>query len=99
MAILKVARLGHPVLRTVAAPVPVSEIRLPETQRLIDDTIETMGGPNGGGPAPPRGGGEGGGGLPPAPRPARPGPALQGGAAAGLRRGGGAGEPDRQGLL
>ena len=42
MAILKVARPGHPVLRTVAAPVPVSEIRLPETQRLIDDMIETM---------------------------------------------------------
>ena len=42
MAILKVARLGHPVLRKVAAPVPPSEIRLPETQRLIDDMIETM---------------------------------------------------------
>ncbi len=42
MAILKVARLGHPVLRKVAAPVPVGEIRLPETQRLIDDMIETL---------------------------------------------------------
>src|SRR3970282_1861494 len=42
MAVLKVARLGHPVLRTVAAPVPVPEIRLPETQRLIDDMVETM---------------------------------------------------------
>ncbi|MBI3028866.1 MAG: peptide deformylase [Candidatus Rokubacteria bacterium] len=42
MAILKVARLGHPVLRRVAAPVPVPEIRRPETQRLIDDMIETM---------------------------------------------------------
>ena len=42
MAILKVARLGHPVLRKVAAPVPVSEIRSTETQRLIDDMIETM---------------------------------------------------------
>ncbi|MBI2153156.1 MAG: peptide deformylase [Candidatus Rokubacteria bacterium] len=42
MAILKVARLGHPVLRKVAAPVPLSEIRLAETQRLIDDMIETM---------------------------------------------------------
>src|SRR5574337_1154252 len=42
MAILKVARLGHPVLRKVAAPVPLSEIRLPETQRLIGDMIETM---------------------------------------------------------
>jgi len=42
MAILKVARLGHPVLREIAAPVAVSEIRLPDTQRLIDDMIETM---------------------------------------------------------
>jgi peptide deformylase len=42
MAILKVARLGHPVLRRVAEPVPVEEITRPETQRLIDDMIETM---------------------------------------------------------
>lgn len=42
MAILKVARLGHPVLRQIAAPVPVERIRSPETQRLIDDMIETM---------------------------------------------------------
>jgi len=42
MAILKVARLGHPVLRKVAAAVPVKEIRAPETQRLIDDMVETM---------------------------------------------------------
>jgi len=42
MAILKVARLGHPVLRKAAAPVPVAEIRSAETQRLIDDMVETM---------------------------------------------------------
>ena len=42
MAILKVARLGHPVLRQVARPVPVDAIRAPETQRFIDDLIETM---------------------------------------------------------
>jgi len=42
MAILKVARLGHPVLRRVADPVPVRGITRPETQRLIDDMIETM---------------------------------------------------------
>ena len=42
MAILKVARLGHPVLRQRALPVPVDEIRLTETQRLIDDMVETM---------------------------------------------------------
>jgi peptide deformylase len=42
MAILKVARLGHPVLRQVAKPVPQGEIKSPAIQRLIDDMIETM---------------------------------------------------------
>jgi peptide deformylase len=42
VAILKVARLGHPVLRRVAESVPRSEISRPETQRLIDDMVETM---------------------------------------------------------
>ena len=42
MAILKVARLGHPVLRQPADPVPVEAIRTPEIQRLIDDMVETM---------------------------------------------------------
>jgi peptide deformylase len=42
MAILKVARLGHPVLRQPADPVPVEDIRTPEVQRLIDDMVETM---------------------------------------------------------
>jgi peptide deformylase len=42
MAILKVARLGHPVLRQVAEPVDLDTIRSPETQRLVDDLIETM---------------------------------------------------------
>jgi peptide deformylase len=42
MAILKVARLGHPVLRQPAAPVPAGEIRSAEFQRLVDDMIETM---------------------------------------------------------
>ena len=42
MAILKVARLGHPVLRQVARHVPVEAIHAAETQRLIDDMIETM---------------------------------------------------------
>ena len=42
MAILKVARLGHPVLRRAADPVPAAEITRPETQRLIDDMVETM---------------------------------------------------------
>jgi len=42
MAILKVARLGHPVLRQVARPVPPERIRSPEIQRFIDDMVETM---------------------------------------------------------
>jgi peptide deformylase len=42
MAILKVARLGHPILREEAWPLTTSEIRSPETQRFIDDLVETM---------------------------------------------------------
>jgi peptide deformylase len=42
MAILKVARLGHPVLRQPAEPLSVEEIRSPEVQRFIDDMIDTM---------------------------------------------------------
>jgi peptide deformylase len=42
MAILKVARLGHPILRTVAEPVSPEAIGAPEIQRLIDDMLETM---------------------------------------------------------
>ena len=40
--ILKVARLGHPVLRQVAEPVPPDEITSPQVQQFIDDMIETM---------------------------------------------------------
>lgn len=40
--ILKVARLGHPVLRKVAEPVPPEQITTPEVQQFIDDMIETM---------------------------------------------------------
>jgi peptide deformylase len=42
MAILKVARLGHPVLRQVAHPVPIDAIRSADVQRFIDNMIETM---------------------------------------------------------
>jgi peptide deformylase len=42
MAILKVARMGHPVLRAMAQPVPPSEITSPRIQQLIDDMFETM---------------------------------------------------------
>ena len=42
MAILKVARLGHPVLRAKAEPVPPAEIKSARIQRLVDDMFETM---------------------------------------------------------
>src|SRR5258708_7620705 len=42
MAILKIARLGHPVLRRTAMPVPEAEIASPAVRQLIDDMIETM---------------------------------------------------------
>jgi len=42
MAILKVARLGHPVLRKVAEQVPLAELRSPRIQSFIDDMVETM---------------------------------------------------------
>lgn len=42
MSILKVARLGHPVLRRRARPVEKADIRDPLFQRLVDDMIETM---------------------------------------------------------
>ena len=42
MAILKVARLGHPVLRQTAEPIAPNDIRSAEVQRLIDDMVETM---------------------------------------------------------
>lgn len=42
MSILKVARMGHPVLRAKARPLSPADIRTPEIQKLIDDMIETM---------------------------------------------------------
>ena len=42
MSILKVARLGHPVLRTLARPLEESQIKSQVIQKLIDDMIETM---------------------------------------------------------
>jgi len=42
MAILKVARMGHPVLRERARPLDDAEIGSPRIQRLIDDMFETM---------------------------------------------------------
>jgi peptide deformylase len=42
MAILKVAHMGHPVLRAKALPVPPADIATADFQRLIDDMFETM---------------------------------------------------------
>ncbi len=42
MSILKVARMGHPVLRARAKPLDPSEIKSARVQQLIDDMFETM---------------------------------------------------------
>jgi peptide deformylase len=42
MSILKVSRLGHPVLRAVAQPIAAADISSPRIQTLIDDMLETM---------------------------------------------------------
>jgi peptide deformylase len=42
MSILKVARMGHPVLRATARPLEPSEVRSAVIQKLIDDMIDTM---------------------------------------------------------
>jgi peptide deformylase len=42
MSILKVARMGHPVLRARARPIDRAEINGVVMQKLIDDMIETM---------------------------------------------------------
>src|SRR5215813_4995534 len=52
MAILKIARMGHPVLATVARP--VSDPTAPEIRRLINDMVETMIDANGAGLAAPQ---------------------------------------------
>jgi peptide deformylase len=42
MSILKVARMGHPVLRQRARPIEPKELKTVALQKLIDDMIETM---------------------------------------------------------
>jgi peptide deformylase len=42
MSILKVARMGHPVLRARAKPIDPADIKSPRLQQLIDDMFETM---------------------------------------------------------
>src|SRR3954467_6757115 len=42
MSILKVARMGHPVLRARAKTIDPADIKSPGVQQLIDDMFETM---------------------------------------------------------
>jgi peptide deformylase len=42
MSILKVARMGHPVLRQQARPIVPKELKTALLQKFIDDMIETM---------------------------------------------------------
>lgn len=42
MAILKIARLGNPILRNVAKPLSPKDLSTSEVQRLIRDMVETM---------------------------------------------------------
>jgi peptide deformylase len=42
MALLKIARMGNPVLRRRASEVDAAELARPDVQQLIDDMIETM---------------------------------------------------------
>src|SRR5437773_10098465 len=42
MSLLKIARMGHPVLRQRARPVERAELKEPSMQKLIDDMIDTM---------------------------------------------------------
>jgi len=54
MAVLKVAHLGHPILRQRAEPISPEAIGGPETQRLVDDMLETMDDHDGAGLAAPQ---------------------------------------------
>jgi len=49
MTIRKIATVGHPVLREVARPLSQAELARPDTQRFIDDLVETMFDANGAG--------------------------------------------------
>jgi peptide deformylase len=42
MSLLKVARMGHPVLRRRAREIERAELKHPSVQQLIDDMIDTM---------------------------------------------------------
>ncbi len=40
MAILKIARMGHPVLKRVAQP--IDDPGAPEVRRLVNDMLDTL---------------------------------------------------------
>ncbi|HET6371569.1 MAG TPA: peptide deformylase [Nitrospiria bacterium] len=42
MALLKIAKLGNPILRQLAAPVTAEECETPQFQKFLDDMVETM---------------------------------------------------------
>ena len=54
MSLLKIIRLGHPNIRQGTEPVSLEELHSPETQRFIDDMVETMRDANGVGIAAPQ---------------------------------------------
>ena len=54
MSILKIARMGHPVLRQQAQPVPLEDISSEKIQRLIQDMRDTCDDANGAGLAAPQ---------------------------------------------
>jgi peptide deformylase len=54
LSILKIARIGHPVLRQVAAPVSPEALASDELQRLIRDMLETVEAADGAGLAAPQ---------------------------------------------
>ncbi|MDH5741333.1 MAG: peptide deformylase, partial [Nitrospira sp.] len=41
-AMLKIAKLGNPILRKIATPVDPREIKSSDIQRLIDDMLQAM---------------------------------------------------------
>ena len=54
MTIRKIAKMGHPILRKIAKPVPVDEISSPKIQQLIADMKDTVIDANGVGLAAPQ---------------------------------------------
>ena len=54
MAVLSIAKIGNPVLRKVASPVPKNVIVTPVFQKFIDDMFETMDAHHGAGLAAPQ---------------------------------------------